>query len=61
MGSSNFLRRDVANDDHRHDIECAELKDGRAMQEAVISEISWTIAIFLGTAATVSVLVGANF
>jgi hypothetical protein len=60
MGPPNFVRRDV-DDDNRRDIEGAELADGRAMQEAVVKDISWTIAIFLGIAATVNMLVGANF
>jgi hypothetical protein len=58
MGRQNFARRDVANRDNRCDIECAGPEDGRTMQEAVLSDISWAIAIFLGIAATVNALVG---
>lgn len=61
MGHPDFDGSDAADGDGRPGIECGEVEHGRGMQQAVLSDISWTLAIFLGIAVIVNMLVGANF
>src|SRR5262249_29739321 len=57
MEHPNVTQSDIGNGSDRRDIGCAELQDGPAMQAAVLNEVLWAIAIFLGIAAAANALV----